>query len=81
MKIETVHRGSSNWGEAAERAEHVLTVMGLAVATGGHRLVLPLEASEIVIARTVAGARCCPAHGGLPVVDPLSGDYSTKSGR
>ena len=58
-----------------------LTVMGLAVATGGRRLVLPLEASEIVIATTVAGARCRPAYGGLPVVDSLSGDYSTKSGR
>jgi hypothetical protein len=55
--------------------------MELAVATGGHRLVLALEASEIVIATTVAGARCRAAYGGLPVVDSLSGDYSTKSGR
>ncbi len=68
MKIDTVHRGgSSNWGEAAERAERAFTVTGLFVAAVGHRLVLSLEAPEIVIATTVAGPRRRPAAGGLPL--------------
>lgn len=68
MKIDTVHRGGcSNWGEAAERAERALTVTRLAVAAVRHRLVLSLEAPEIVIATTVAGTRRRPAAGGLPV--------------